>query len=287
MSVSEVSTIAIAGISGKLGQLVARHVLGTSKANIRGFCRDKSKVPSDIASDPHVSLIEGQSNDGEAVQKAVHGSDVVICCYLGPDDLMLNGQKLLIDIAVSEKVPRYIASDYTLDYTKLELGQLPSKDPMIEIKKYLEEKPIKGVHIFIGCFTETGWVIVGFDPKNYVFNHWGTGDEKWDFTTYDTAAQYTAAVALDPKASGVLKCKSSLSCLQFMQRDKLPMLTAGLQCSLTVRDDHISIKGLGQCLKERYGHAPRFSSLGSLDDLRKRIDDARPKGVVGWDVMRL
>lgn len=76
------------------------------------------------------------------------------------------------------------------------------------IQKYLEGKPIKGVHMFIGAFTEVFFVYLGlWDAKEYKLKYWGTGDEKWDFTTYGTCAEYMAAVASDPTATGVLKCE--------------------------------------------------------------------------------
>lgn len=131
----------------------------------------------------------------------------------GPDELMIDGQKLLIDACVAEKVERYMASDYTLDYLKLQMGELPSKDPMMHVMRYLEGRPIKGIHVMIGAFIEVFWHYLGmWDAKSYELKYWGSGDEKWDFTTYDNTAQWMAAVALDPGAEGVLKCEC-LACL--------------------------------------------------------------------------
>ncbi len=202
MSSSTLSTVAIAGITGKLGQLIAKAVLGYPQANIRGFCRDQSKLSPDLSSDPRVTILQGSSDDPAAARKAVQGSDVVICAYLGPNDFMVQSQKILIDAAEAEKVPRYIASDWALDYTKLKLGDLPPKDPMIEIKAYLEtKKDIKGVHILNGAFMQLVQMAFQQDPVGY----WGSGDEKWDFTSYETCAEYTAAIAMDPSAVGVIK----------------------------------------------------------------------------------
>ena len=208
MSTPSVSTVAIAGITGKLGTLTAEAMLETSQAQIRGFCRDKSKAAATLTGNPRVTIVEGQSDDVDAARRALRGSDVAICCYLGDDELMLHGQRVLIDAAVAEKVARYMASDYTLDYRKLSLGQLPAKDPMIHVVNYLKGKTIKGIHVIIGVFTETFFQYVGlWDPKNYQLSKWGSGNP-WDLTTYGTAAQYMAAVALDPAASGFLKCES-------------------------------------------------------------------------------
>ena len=201
MSSSTVSTVTIAGITGKLGHLIAQAVLAYPEANIRAFCRDASKLSPTVSSNPRVHITQASSDDVAAAREAVRGSDVVICAYLGPNDFMVSSQKVLIDAAVAEKVPRYIASDWALDYTKLKLGDLPTKDPMIEIKAYLETKPIKAVHILNGAFMQLFQMAFKQDPVGY----WGTGDEKWDCTSYEDCAKYTAAIAMDASASGVIK----------------------------------------------------------------------------------
>ncbi|KAI9749895.1 MAG: hypothetical protein M1815_002218 [Lichina confinis] len=252
-----VSVIAIAGITGKLGQLTAETILSTSDCRVQGFCRDKSKVAPALRDNSRVTIVEGQSSDPEAARKAVRGSQVVICMYLGPDDLMLNGQKVLIDACVEEKVPRYVAADYTLDYRKLEYGDIPSKDIMKDIVVYLEDKPVKGVHIITGCLIEVFWHYLGmWDANEYELSYWATGDEKWDFSTYANTAQYVTAAALDPTATGVMKF-----------------------CG-----DRMSANGLAKLIEQRYGEAPKMKHLGSLDDLRKRIDDCRG-GEIDWSVM--
>ena len=128
-----ISTVAIAGITGQLGTLIAQALLRASVVQIRGFCRSKTKVSVGFSSSSHVTVVEGDSTDLAAAREAVRGCQVAICCYLGPEELMTDGQKVLIDACVAEAVPRYIASDYSLDYRNLELGDLPSKDPMIKI----------------------------------------------------------------------------------------------------------------------------------------------------------
>jgi hypothetical protein len=113
-----------------------------------------------------ITIVEGGSADLSALREAVRGSQVVISCYLGSNELMTDGPKVLIDTCVAEGVPRYIASDYSIDYRKLELGDLPAKDPMIEVRAYLEAMSVKGVHVLIGCFMETFFHYLGvWNPK--------------------------------------------------------------------------------------------------------------------------
>jgi hypothetical protein len=88
---------------------------------------------------------------------------------------------------------------------------LPPKDPCKEIMKYLESRDIQGVHILIGVFMETFWsdFMQIWDPRQKKLSYWGTGHEMWESTTYGTAADYTAAVAMDTKAVGIQQCGPS------------------------------------------------------------------------------
>ncbi len=202
------TTIGVAGITGKLGSLVTQNLLLHPSAHVRGLCRDKSKLPDSIRSNPRISIVEGDSSNVEAARSAVRGCSAVICCYLGSNDLMIEGQKVLIDACIAENVPRYIPSDYTLDYRPLQPKDIPSKEPMFRIVEYLEGKSIKVVHLLIGCFVQTWWTFLGiWHPEEYKLTFWGTGDDKWEFSTYNNAAQRVAEVALDSSATGFLKCE--------------------------------------------------------------------------------
>lgn len=161
-----------------------------------------------FSSNSRVSITKGDGFDNAAVLSFVAGCDVVVCCYLGDDKLMVDGQKLLIDACASEGVPRYVASDWALDYTKLELGQLFPKDPMIHVKAYLDgQDKVKGVHILVSRFMNPFFSppFGIFDSASTTFRYWGTGDEVWEGTTYENAAEYTAAVCADKDAVGIQK----------------------------------------------------------------------------------
>ena len=202
-------TVAIAGFTGKFARCVTTHLLTHPQVQIKGFCRNPSKLPDFMSNNPRVTVIKGDSSDLAACRDAVRHADVIICSYLGDDNLMIEGQKTLIDASIAEKVPRYIASDYALDFRNIELGDIDSKDAMKKVQAYLKsKKEIEGVHVLIGCFMQTFWSFVGgYDAASNAFKYWGTGDEKWELTTYDNAAEYVAEVAMDKTATGFLKCK--------------------------------------------------------------------------------
>ena len=126
---------------------------------------------------------------------------------------MENGQKTLIDAAIAEGVPRYIAGDWSLDFRKLKYGEHPAKDPMKRVAEYLDEKKdqIKGVHVLNGEFLDIFWGMSGvYDANTTTFKYFGDGSEKLDLTTYNDAAHFTAEVALDKDAVGWLEGKRSL-----------------------------------------------------------------------------
>ena len=127
---------------------------------------------------------------------------------------MTDGQKILIDACIAENVPRYIASDWSLDFRGLKLGDHPAKDPMKVVQAYLDEKEsegkIKGVHILNGAFMQVIWSFMGYaDTEKGIFRFFGTGEEKLEMTTYEDAAAFTAEVAVDLRASGFLKGECS------------------------------------------------------------------------------
>ncbi|KAH1383036.1 hypothetical protein KXV98_006908 [Aspergillus fumigatus] len=229
-------TVGVAGITGKFARRVVTHLQKHSDISIRGFCRDPSKVPERISSSHKVTLFKEEAFDVEAVRAFAQGCDVLICCYLGDDKLMIDGQK--------------IASDWALDYTKLQLGQLFPKDPMIHVREYLATKQkVKGVHILVGGFMEP--VLSPFfnilDPQTNTFRYWGEGDEVMEGTTYDNAAEFTVAVARDTTATGIVRFLGGRA----------------------------RICEIAQSYEKAYGVKADLQRLGSLDDPYKLMHEKR------------
>lgn len=258
--------VGIAGITGKFARCIVGELLKQQHVFIRGFCRDPAKLPDSIKTSPRVHITQGGSDDMKALRSFARSCSVVICCYLGDNKLMTDGQKILIDACELEGVQRYIASDYTVDFTKLQYGQLPSKDPMILVKEYLESKDVAGVHVLIGAFMDTFWYhwFGIWDPAQYTLSYWGTGTEVWESTSYANAAEFVSAVALDETAVGLQKCTSSLN------RNQLNFVMLMLNgCDHTVLGDRKSIVEIADTFESVYGKRPGLNRLGSSEDLYK------------------
>ncbi len=224
-----VSSIAIAGISSQLALLIAEELLKHPEVKLRGSCRDLGKLPKWLHDSDQVSLFQTGPYETDHLRALVRGCDIVICCYSGENELMFQGQKVLLDLCDDEGVPRYIASDYTVDYTKLNYGDMEIMDPMKQIKAYAETKStVQGVHVLVGLFMESYWdLMTPYNPETKKLSTWVSEKARWDITSYRTAAQYVAAVALDASATGVLKCRCILVMISLRQ-------TLGVSIPLTI-----------------------------------------------------
>lgn len=210
--------IAIAGINGKLGTLIATHLLDTTDFAVHGFCRSPEKVDKSITDrSDRFKLFSGSVLSVEDARKAIAGCSTVICAYNKMDpQLMVDSSKVLIEACDAEGVGRFIPSDFTLDYRNLKPGELPPSDGKIVIWKYLRQGnedgtiKVKAVHILTGIFVEAFFGLF-FNPKDPKL--WGTGDDPIEFVSYQSTAQFVANVASDPDVpTGFLKCMFLLPC---------------------------------------------------------------------------
>ncbi|MCJ1310878.1 hypothetical protein MMC25_004546 [Agyrium rufum] len=257
-----VKVVVIAGFSGKFARSVTQHLLNkSSDIQIHGLIRNPSKVPEAFQSNPQIKIFQGDAFDKGAALKAVTGADVTLCAYLGDNNVMTKGQETLIEASIEAKVSRYIASDFSLDYNKIEMGQLPPKDPMKKIAAYLAERKdqIAAVHPLNGSFMPIWFSPMGgiFFPKESAFKVYGDGEGKIDVTTYDTAAEYVAEIMLDETATG----------------------------TLMFRGDRVSVKDMAAAIKSVYGKEITVESRGSLDDLYNIMFEALqkdPRNVYSW-----
>ncbi|KAH8200954.1 hypothetical protein TruAng_004892 [Truncatella angustata] len=228
--------VGIAGLTGKFAQCVAKELHAYPGVKLKGFCRSQQKLPQAALKMYDIEVVQGDFDNVAAVEKFVRGTNIVVCCYFGEPDLMIRGQKILVDACSKFDVPRFVPSDFAVDYTKIPVGMLFPKESAKIIKEYLVEKGVAGVHVLVGALTETFWseYFQVFDTKTQTIRYWETGDEKWELTTYETAAAYTAALVVDQNASGVFRfrgdCKSILEIRELYQRvygSSLPLQRLG------------------------------------------------------------
>ena len=114
--------IVLAGATGDLGFRIAQSLLNRG-AVVRALVRPGNTKP-EVTSlrDLGAEIVEVDFNSVTALTKACAGAACVVSAVSGLRDVIVNGQKRLLDAAVAAGVSRFIPSDYSIDYTKLPNG---------------------------------------------------------------------------------------------------------------------------------------------------------------------
>jgi uncharacterized protein YbjT (DUF2867 family) len=152
------------------------------------------------------TIAEADFGSTSELTEACTGGSCVISALSGLRDVIVETQTLLLEAAVKAGVPRFIPSDYSIDFTKLPPGTNRNLDLRREFHERLEKAPIAATSILNGMFTDllTGEApMILFKFKRIVY--WEDADQRLDFTTMDDSAEFTAAAALDTSTPRILR----------------------------------------------------------------------------------
>jgi uncharacterized protein YbjT (DUF2867 family) len=199
--------VILAGATGNLGGRVARE-LRQRGASVRAIIRPGTKADRLRGLQQQgVEIVEADLNARAAVVRACDGVSCVVSTLLGLAPILIDAQGALLAAAVEAGVPRFIPSDYAMDFTKIAPGLNRNFDLHREFRKQLEAAPIRSTAVLNGAFMNllTGEApLVLFGIKRVLY--WGPSPEQMlDFTTMDDTAAYTAEAALDPSAPAILR----------------------------------------------------------------------------------
>jgi nucleoside-diphosphate-sugar epimerase len=191
-------TILVAGATGNLGGRIVRALVDRG-AEIRVIVRkssDQGKIRQ--LETLGVKVYRVNNWNVEELAKACNGVTCVVSALAGLRDVIIDAQKVLVDAAIAAGVPRFIPSDYSLDFTKFSDGENRNLHLRREFHHYLDSTSISSTTIFNGAFMDllTGQMPVIFFKQKLVL-YWGDSDNRWDFTTMDDTAAFTANVAMD------------------------------------------------------------------------------------------
>jgi uncharacterized protein YbjT (DUF2867 family) len=238
------ANIVLAGATGNLGGRITKAIVKRG-ANVRALVRPNSdpdkvedlrKCGAEIAEVVFnsVSDLTGACRDGSCVISALCGLRKVI----------IDTQTLLLDAAVKAQVPRFIPSDFSIDFTTLSFGTNRNLDLRREFHERLDKAPIAATSILNGMFTHllTGEApFILFKLKRVVC--WENPDQLMDLTTIDDTAEFTAAAALDAATPRFLR----------------------------IAGDQISARGLVEVVSEVTGERFRLFRPGGLKRLATLI----------------
>jgi uncharacterized protein YbjT (DUF2867 family) len=198
--------VVIVGATGDLGGRVVRELCKLKapvKALVRrGTSHAKVMVLKDLGCD----VAEVDFSDHNYLVEVMKGATVVLSTVAGLRDVMIDLQIRLLNAAVEAKVPRFIPSDFSIDFTKIPDGDNRNLNLRFEFMKMVQKSDIKLTSILNGGFMDmlTGvapFILFKFDRVLC----WGSPGQMMDWTTIDDTARYTAMAALDDDAPRFLK----------------------------------------------------------------------------------
>ncbi len=202
-------TIAVAGATGNLGKRIVNALVAhgaSAVAPVRvGSSEDKIEDLKRMGA--KVKLLD--MSDVEQLASAIDGASCVVSALQGLRDVIVDTQSSLLRAAVKAEAPRFIPSDYCVDFRPQPEGENRNFDLRREFQVILNKAPVKGTSIFNGAFADIlTYNIPLYDAKKTVIGYWDDPDWRVDFTTMDDTAAFTAAAALDSQAPDALHIAS-------------------------------------------------------------------------------
>ncbi|WP_426063010.1 NmrA family NAD(P)-binding protein [Flavobacterium sp. DSP2-3-1] len=203
--------ILVAGATGNLGLRIVK-ALVNKDAEIIVVVRSNSDIEKiKVLENLGVKIYEVNSWNLEELKTSCVGVSCVVSALAGLREVVVDAQKVLLEAAIAAGVPRFIPSDYSLDFTKFSYGENRNLDLRREFHEYLDKMPIAATSIFNGAFTE---LLIDEMPmilfKQKIILYWGNKDYKLAFTTMDNTAEFTAKVALDSNTPRYLRIAGDL-----------------------------------------------------------------------------
>ena len=211
--------VVVAGATGNLGGKIVKALLALD-VEVRAIVRLGSDIKKikDLEQ-KGAKIFQVDTSNKSEISKHCKGAHCLVSALAGLKETVLDTQKIFLDAAIEATVPRFIPSDYSIDFTNLNKGQNRNLDFRREFHEYINKKPIKVTTIFNGAFMDlltTDMPLILFKQKRILC--WGNPNQILEFTTTENVAEYTAAVAIDENSPRYLRIAGdALSCSDFVQ----------------------------------------------------------------------
>ena len=211
--------IVVAGATGNLGGKIVDALLakGAEVVAIVRLETDPKKIQA--LKDKGVKVAQVNTANSSEIAQHCLGATCMVSALAGLKETIIDTQKVFLDAAVEAKVPRFIPSDYAIDFTNLIAGKNRNLDLRRDFHQILEKAPIQATSIFNGPFME---LLTGDMPlimfKKARILCWGNPDQKIEFTTTHNIASFTAEAALDASTPRYLRIAGDiLTCNDFVK----------------------------------------------------------------------
>jgi len=215
-------TVLLAGATGDLGTRIVRELL-QHDVRIRVLTRPGSRSSAAHFGDQdRIDIVAAEYSDHAALARAAAGTDVVVSAINGVRSVIIDSQRALLEAAITAGMPRFIPSDYSADYRRIDRDSNRNFELRREFAAEVDATPVHATSILNGMFTDllTGAApMILFDRHRVLF--WSSADQLLDFTTRDDAARVTALAALDDTAPRFVEVAGS----QLSARDVAEIMT--------------------------------------------------------------
>jgi len=248
-------TVLVVSSTGMLGTKIVSALLDKGATVVKALIRpgrddEKNRQKIEKMKAQGATIVEGDLMKPETLLPICKGVDVVVSA-VGNNQETVPGQKNLIDAAKQQGVKRFIPSDYSVDYRKLDYGDNDNLDKRKEVLSYLQQSGLEYTLILNGAFMDNVGTpyMPQFNFDNGTFEYWGDGETPLDFTTTDDTAKYVAEAVSDPSL---------------------------VNTALEVAGEVLTMKQLLTAYEEATGKKLQEKRLGSVEDLRAWIEQKKP-----------
>ncbi|KAF1968810.1 NAD(P)-binding protein [Bimuria novae-zelandiae CBS 107.79] len=255
--------VLIAGITGHIGQHLARHAIAKG-LTVRGLSRSPEKLDPSIKLE---SFIQSKNHyDIPALDAAVKGVDAIIVAYMGLPELQIDGQILLLRAAERAGVRIFHTATWAYDWRKTKLLEHEAYDPFVMFWRTAElTSPIKPIYMFSGVIAEVFFSVEGradfsprnggvFDQEEKCLEYYGTGHEKYQWTTEEDAAKLSIEVIMSEEAK------------------------SGNGGFFSAWSGEHSVLEIAEAYKNVHGKPINLKSMGTVEDLEEKALAARAEG---------
>ncbi len=213
------TVIVLAGATGHLGGLIGR-ALHDRGARVRALARPGTPAGKTM----HLrqfgfDVVEASYEDPAPLAAACAGGACVVSAVAGLRDTIVGAQTALLEAAVAAGVPRFIPSDFAIDFYKMPDGYNRNLDWRREFAVRLDAAPIAATSTLNGMFME---LLAGEAPfvirRFHRVVYWGSADQPMDFTAIGDVATYTAAAALAPHTPRFLRIAGEVASARDLAR---------------------------------------------------------------------
>jgi len=208
--------VLVVGASGHLGSELTKELLSRQGLHVNILIRDRSHCPelADAVELYNGRVIIGDITKPSTIRGATKGIHTVICAVEGDEKTIFDGQMNLLEDCVANGVKRFVPSDFTIDYTKVDSDIHPFIALKKRFREELKKRNIGGLFIFCGMNMETfferqaqplDFWEKGIHKRITGIHYWHNKTQKLPLTSYHDLARFVAAAIMDPNRTGDLR----------------------------------------------------------------------------------